>query len=529
MPVTRRTGWISATLDAMIVAVFLCGLVLPVLDRFFGLDHAPPLTERRTPAPLPGAPQDLTALRAFPSAFERYWNDAFGFRRTLVRSYNRMLVALGTSPLPDQVIIGSDDWMFYAEYRALEDYQGTAPFSDNEMVRWQYLLEARRNWLRDRGIPYILFVAPNKETLYPEEMPQRLQRGTVHRLDQLLEFLAIHSDLEIVDPRGLLLSAKTEGDVCRKTDSHWSPRGALLVEEEIAARLGQTFPAVRPLAPELLRTQTVSGSGDLAGMLSLSGLLIERWEDIALVRPRAHPVGTPTNISSWTEIDDPTLPRGVFFHDSFGRVQAPYIAEHFSHLRQAWMKEMDPTIVEGERAQVVVQEMCERFLLVPVPDESMLLSDNSRVHASFDASPIVLFRLADNATAIVPATTMSVDSSVEGAILLQTKGTPGSAMLPTLDVPQGAFPVLRVQLESPSDGRLEAWYQTRDEPSYHESRRAWWPLRPGSNTAWFVLPIPQLSGHIRLDLTSPGTYRLTGLEVRAVSASSLEARHRVTP
>ncbi len=512
----------------MLIAIFLCGLVLPVLDHFFQLDHGPPLVEKRTPAPLPSLPRDWAALRAFPSAFEHYWNDGFGFRRMLVRAYARTLVALRTSPLPDRVVVGSGDWLFYTAEGSLDEYRGERPFSESEMVRWQYLLEARRDWLNDRGIPYIFFIAPNKETIYPEHMPRGIQRGAVHRLDQLLEFLAAHSDFEIIDPRGSLLSAKQRHDMYRKTDTHWNARGALLVEESIAERLARIFPSVRSIAPEALTAATGIASGDLVGMIGLGGLLSESWETITLTRPRAHAVGTPTNISSWTEVDDPSLPRGVFFHDSFGAVQSPYLAEHFSHLRHAWIREMEPAIVEAEHVQVVVHEMTERFLWAPVPNDSMLLADNSHVRASFDASSIVLFRLSGGAGAITPETDLSIDSSSDGTMTLEAKGTRSSAKFPIADASAGTMSVVRVQIESPAEGHLEIWYQTRSEHEYDQRRSAWWPLHPGSNVAWFVLPDPELAGRLRLDLSTPGTYRLTGLEVRAVSCRG-DMRKTLTP
>jgi hypothetical protein len=502
--------------NLILVGTFLLAISLPIVDAILGIDHSPPLLEKRTLAPRPDLPDGWPALEAFPAAFESHWNDAFGFRRTLIRRHNRILVALGTSPLPDRVTVGSDGWLFYTAEGALEDFKGERPFREGELVRWQYLLEARRDWLKDRGIPYLLVVAPNKETVYGDHMSRRVPRGASHRLDRWLDFLTSHSDVDILDPRALLSAARPQGDVYRRTDSHWSALGAWLVTEAIARRMAETFPGVRPLQPEDLETSTGPGAGDLAGLLGLNTLLSEYVTQLLLARPRAQPSGTTTNISSWTTVDDASLPRGVFFHDSFGEVQRPYLAEHFSRLQCAQIPEMDPEIVEAEQPQLVVQEMAERFLATTPPDDSMVLTDNSRVRAAFDASRSTLVRLPGDTVMLEPIPPLQVEPASDGTVVLQATQTPSLVLLPEVQRPAGSFPVVRIGIESPADARLLVSYRIASAPT--EWQGHWWPLHAGANLAWFVLPDPELAGRLRLELTTPGTYRLTSLEIRAVTA-----------
>jgi len=515
---------ISAITDAVVIVLFLTAIMLPLADSLFDLDHAPLLREQRVPAPLPELPRRWAALRRFPPAFESHWNDTFGFRRALVRSYNRALVNLGTSPTPDKVAIGRGGWLFYMAEGALDEYRGLRPFSAAELSRWQHVLEARRDWLADRGIPSVFVIAPSKEMIYPENMPRRIRRGPTHRLDQLLDYLRTHSDFEVLDPRARLRSAKRRADVYRKADSHWNGRGALLVTHQILRRLRRTHPQLRRFPSSAVTARPLRSGGDLIGMLGLDGVLLDEGDDVQLVAPRAHPTGTPTNVTSWTEVDDPTLPRGVFFHDSFGRQQTPFLAERFSRLRYVWQPVLDPMIVEDERAEIVVQEVAERFLLKPPPQDSAWLDDNSRVRGAFAASSTVLLDARRDPRGITALEGLSVVPTLNGDVAIRVGGLGGSTELASVDLGPDVVPTMRVAVESSGEGALEVYYQTREAPGYDGSRRAWWPLRPGRNVAWFVLAEPEVRAKIRLDFPGPGVHRLTAVEIRAVPRHTGAAR-----
>ncbi len=514
---------ISAITDALVIVLFLIAIMLPLADRMFDLDRAPPLHEQRVPAPLPELPDSWAALRQFPPAFERYWNDTFGFRRALVRWYNHALVRLGTSPVPDKVTIGLGGWLFYMADGALDEYRGLRPFSAAELSRWQHVLEARRDWLADRGIPYLFVIAPNKETIYPEKMPWRIRRGRTHRLDELLDYLHAHSDFEVVDPRARLQSAKRRAQLYWKGDSHWNAHGAFLVTHDILRRLRRTNPKVRPFSASAVTVGRLQAGGDLIALVAFDDIWLEEGDGARLVAPRARATGTPTNVTSWTEVDDPTLPRGIFFNDSFGRVQNQFLAERFSRLRYVWQPVLDPTIVEDERAQIVIQEMVERFLLKPPPQDSAWLDDNSRVRAAFAASSTVLLDVPRDPRGITALDGASVDPTLNGDVAIRVDGPHGSTELASVDLGPDVVPTMRVVVESSGEGALEVYYQTREAPTYDGSRRAWWPLRPGRNVAWFVLAEPEVRAKIRLDFPGPGIHRLTAVEIRAVPRDTAAA------
>jgi len=307
-----------------------------------------------------------------------YWNDAFGFRSSLIRSYNRLALSMGVSPSP-KVVIGTAGWLFVGQdYGAVEYYRATRPFSREQLVWWQHLLEARRAWLAGRGAHYVFVVAPDKHTIYPEFMPAALRpAGSVTRLDQLIAHLDAHSDVRILDLRPALREAKAHDPVYEPLDSHWNDLGAWIAYREIVERIAVWFPGLhaRPLTDFDRRWFTGQGN-DLAALLSLSDLMPgERLTLVPRSPPQARWLETheplpPGSVAlSISETDDPTLPRAVILQDSFGDALRPFLADHFARAVYSRQGRFAPELVERERPDVVVHEMVERTLMADFPPD----------------------------------------------------------------------------------------------------------------------------------------------------------------
>ncbi|HET8575864.1 MAG TPA: hypothetical protein VFO18_02100 [Methylomirabilota bacterium] len=375
---TRALRRLRLLTDGILVASFLLAIALPILDMLVGLDPTPALTEKRRLAPPPRLrPGEMVSV-SYVGALESWWNDNFGFRRALVRQYSQFQLAFGVSPTKS-VILGKTGWLFFADDDALASYRALRPFSAEELEIWRRRMERRRDWLAARGIRFLVVVAPSKETIYPEFMPDTFNR--VHpttRMDQLTAHLRARSSLELLDLRGALTEAKGESVLYLRTDTHWNDRGALLAADAIVARLDSWFPGLRSLAESAFVPVVHGGwSGDLVGMLSLQGRLHESRLEL---RPRNGWLARPVVIDlplleaqqtvSATETGDAGLPRAVMFHDSFGVSLQPFLSERFARIVYSsgpsdWRRNFDTGLVERERPHVVIQEIAERLLVAP--------------------------------------------------------------------------------------------------------------------------------------------------------------------
>ena len=165
-------------------------------------------------------------------------------------------------PAPE-VILGTDGWLYYigpAGERLLDRHvRGRDPFSQDELDRWRQFLVERTRRFRSLGARYVLVIAPNKESIYPEYLPPWIgPRVGPTRLDQLMSSLKSATDLTVIDLRGAVLADKSASILYYKTDTHWNTRGAYVAYREIMRVLAREFPALAAKSWEASRRKRSS-------------------------------------------------------------------------------------------------------------------------------------------------------------------------------------------------------------------------------------------------------------------------------
>jgi hypothetical protein len=235
------------------VAAITAPLCAQLLRREGG---APLAMENRTPAQMPELSWSWRALTTFPGRFQAYCDDNFGLRAELLRLHAAAKFHLfGVSPA-STVIVGKEGWLFCSADRSAEVWRGLYPFAPDEIDGWLDVLEQRQRWLAERGIAYVFAIAPNKEDIYPELMPDSLNRVGPTRLDELLARASQRGAVEVVDLRPALLAEKQHdggGDpLYYPGDTHWSWHGAWAASNALLAELQGRFPALEPVGREEL-------------------------------------------------------------------------------------------------------------------------------------------------------------------------------------------------------------------------------------------------------------------------------------
>ena len=216
---------------------FVILLFVPMLGMIAGVGTSTPEAfmevENRRPASFPNTEWTWSGMAAFPKALDQWFSDRFGFRRFLIDLNGRLDVqVLKVSPDLERVVLGKQGWMFLGDRHehVFSKHSGQATISEADIHRF---VEDRRNekkWLASRGIRYIVAIAPDKHTIYPEYLPAwvRLPRRSL-AADQAVELLE-KSGVHTIDLRPHLLSAKKDhGDVLyHKTGTHWTDLGAYI-------------------------------------------------------------------------------------------------------------------------------------------------------------------------------------------------------------------------------------------------------------------------------------------------------------
>lgn len=93
----------------------------------------------------------------------------------------------------------------------LIDYFGEVRFSEDELRQMASGVEKARQFYARRGIDYMIVVAPNKEAMYSEYMPERLQKqrkSEQSRMDLAVEYLQKHTKVKILNFKEALTAAK---------------------------------------------------------------------------------------------------------------------------------------------------------------------------------------------------------------------------------------------------------------------------------------------------------------------------------
>jgi len=336
----------------------------------------------RTTHPFPQLDGSLASWTAFPAAFEAFYNDYFRLRGFYMRLYAlAMWNGFHVSP-SSKVLVGRDGWLYYNDVTdndPIATYQGTNLLTDDQVAAARSALIAWRDWLQARGIAFVVCVAPEKTSIYPEYLPTGFATHTPRtRIDQLLAACAGPDGVEIVDLRGPLLQAKQSSPLPLyfRTDTHWNAAGAAVGASVLLQALHSRLPAIAPLTATDFPTELrPAPPGDLARMIGVPTGLRD-WTAAYPSRADAMVQSvSPERGKVVVEQDRPglPLPRALFFRDSFASGLIPFLSPDFSRAVYIWDHQLDPRLIEAEKPNVVVLEMVERYFsrtvdLLP-PDE----------------------------------------------------------------------------------------------------------------------------------------------------------------
>jgi alginate O-acetyltransferase complex protein AlgJ len=249
--------------------IFFLALLAPATVQFFSERAAISTAEKRALEPLPAWPARLRDWRTFPSDLDRFMRDHFGLREPLAAGWGLARYALRYTP---RVAVGSEGWLYFPQYwRSKYGVAGCGPLA-GEVRSLAGRLDRLAASAARIGVTVLLAIAPDKETIYPEYLPEGL--GAVG-CDLYAEFMGALQRAKRADLRAALAGSKAKEQIYFKTDSHWNDVGGLR-----AARLlleGSCVPGeVCARLPEpRLTTKTLGG--DLAGLIGLASVLTERY------------------------------------------------------------------------------------------------------------------------------------------------------------------------------------------------------------------------------------------------------------
>ena len=282
-----------------------------------------------------------------------YVADRFAFRKPLITAWAELNAALLHSSSEEQVVLGKEGWLYYSA--TLDDYMGRS-LSDAELETAAMNLSALQAYAENHGIRFIFTVAPNKNSLYAENMPVYIpaahEDSNIERLKPCLARFGVNY-VDLID----VLSDREEL-LYYRTDSHWTDKGAALAADTLLDALGKES--------AFFEADFAVGSGhrgDLYEMLYPTG---NRLEESFVYTPGFHysvsgdaKGGDALKIKTDCENADGSL---VCWRDSFGISLYPYLAESFGEALFLRSDKYDLTQAVERGADTVIIEIVERNL-----------------------------------------------------------------------------------------------------------------------------------------------------------------------
>jgi hypothetical protein len=353
-------------------------IALPILNSVVPFSIRTQISEKRELAQRPRLGTDT--LLSYPDEYEEYFNDNFGFRNLLIRWNSALKVKyLKVSPVPSKVIIGNNNWLFYADEGALENYKRRFLFEDDFLENIRRNEEARGDWLKSRGIGYYLVFVPEKQTVYPEFMPAYIKRYGGHsKLDQVVSYLKKYSKVKVIDLREDLLTQKKwypKYLLYDRLGTHWNQYGAYVGYRQLLDVISKDFPTIKPLKEDSynIRYEAVK-RGELTDMMGLEHDTLFTEEVIRYLPKKASYRILKGNLQPdkivplvITENQNSSLPRLVMLRDSFATQMIYHISENFSRCvyiwnMDIWIFTLDTSAIEREKPLIVINEVQERYI-----------------------------------------------------------------------------------------------------------------------------------------------------------------------
>ncbi len=293
----------------------------------------------------------------FGDQFEEYFSKSFAYRNKVVDLFSAMKARF-FSEGNDQVIMGKDDFLFFAD--TLPDYTGSALMTDEEISSAADALLYMYNYASERGAKFLFAAAPNKNSIYPEMMPQRYTMNTEGRdLDRLLTALD-ERGVPYIDLRATLTEAKANTLVYHKRDTHWNNEGARIAFEAMADKLTVTVPDFDSFEP----TPAKDHLGDLDTLLFPERKMYDDNVNYNFTDKYIY----TTAYSNPMDLRIATRGGGsgklLVFRDSFANAMIPFAASSFSevHFERATPYCDNIDMLDTFKADYVIAMIAERNL-----------------------------------------------------------------------------------------------------------------------------------------------------------------------
>ncbi len=330
----------------------LCLLPLAAM----GIRPTDSLAENKVPAKIPALREENGWNLDFLADAGAYFQDHFACRQELVAADAKLRAGVFGVSAADNVILGDNGWLYYAA--TLDDYQHKNGVSDRMLFNMAHNTALMQEYTELLGKTFVFTIAPNKNSLYGENMPGRYRytvspQSDAQRFVSWLEKEGVH----YVDLFALF--AGQEETLYYARDSHWNQKGAVLVYNALLDACGIPHETYREVPYETACTYV----GDLNRMLY--PVWAKPEDEVYFQKAFTYEYGKEgatvedTLVETFCSGKEKNL---LMYRDSFGNSLLPYMAEQFAKATFSKVVPYPMTDLVNAEPDVVIVEKVERHL-----------------------------------------------------------------------------------------------------------------------------------------------------------------------
>ncbi|MCR5214439.1 MAG: hypothetical protein K6E10_08465 [Eubacterium sp.] len=324
------------------------------------LSHSDMSVEKREAASLPKLRTEEGKLNMdFFDQLTDYFSDNFAFRQELATGDAVIKSKLFRTSNNEKAIVGKNEWLYFNG--SLDDYFGRNILNDREIYAAAKTISLMQEFSESRGCSFVFTVAPNKNTLYPDNMPDNYIGAQGDTNIELLRnklsnmTCANGNPINYVDLQATFLAQ--DKVLYHKWDSHWNNEGAVLAMNTIFNSIGKEHYDYKdePFSIE------ANHSGDVWQLIYPS------WNrmDENVIYERQHTYTYVNPVESVEDMFIITACQGkegnvLMFRDSFGNALLPYVADEYAN--GMFLKGMPLNVkqIEASGTNALIFEIVER-------------------------------------------------------------------------------------------------------------------------------------------------------------------------
>ena len=355
-------------INSLFLIAFLAMITLPLI-RIDPNTGRTSMTENRMLTDPPVMSVLFSQPAKFVQQFEEWFSDSIGFREQLI-GLQKKIEGLNN---PVQYTDGSyiylngeqgHRYFAYTDGWMIGKFQGKELLSKEQLSTLADALNDVHQYLDKRGIPMIMLISLDKDSVYPEYYPKSIIRGAEPiQVDIITKYLQDYTDIDVYNIRERLTEEKEDYPSFNRAHgdlTHYNDIGAFLEYLELMEHLNFHF---SEMVPYTFDDVTIIYDEKEIPILSLKQdapyvqLDASFFDNIEVERP-----------FSWEQMafenEDKTLPTILFMRDSYTNGFIKYIAPHFGKTIAIHYSNMEnfKEYVDLYKPDIIVFEAAERQL-----------------------------------------------------------------------------------------------------------------------------------------------------------------------